>query len=300
MRVAADGARVLAWVLLIAGFLVIALNPGVPSFGYALLWLGIMAIARGMSVFANWPTVAVDLSLLFLCVLGMEIGGLILVPTVLVFALADALRPRPDARTGARHELARRPRSWRHVALDPVDRRHDRVTMNRRVERHRVVSIAAAAALSIAAAALALHVLDATAAATALRGLLASGDPDLALAYPLNHASDIGSAEAVASAVLAVVLVLGARRILFALAAIWSLVLLGTLALVLSPAEPVGLIWSVRPVVPYEMLNATLVLACLFCLATASLGCAITPFGWDWLSAPSDTLLPPVSAPHRG
>jgi hypothetical protein len=173
--------------------------------------------------------------------------------------------------------------------------------MNRRVERHRVVSLAAAATLSAATAALALHVLDTSAAATALRGLLASGDPDLALAYPLNHASDIGSAEAVVSAVLAVALVLGPRRILFALTAIWSVVLLGTLALVLSPAEPVGLIWSARPVVPYETLNATLALACLLSLAIASVGCAITPFGWDWLSAPSsDTLLPPVSAPHRG
>ena len=94
-RVAADGTHVLAWALLAAALVVIALNPAVPSLGYALLWLGIMAVARGMSVFANWPAVAVDLSLLLVCFMGMEIGGLILAPAVLAFALADALRPRP-------------------------------------------------------------------------------------------------------------------------------------------------------------------------------------------------------------
>jgi len=104
-RVAADGAHVLAWALLAAGLLVIALNPAVPSLRYALLWLGIMALARGMAVFANWPAVAVDLSLLFVCFIGMEIGGLILVPGVLAFALADALRPRRPLRHHA-------PRLW--------------------------------------------------------------------------------------------------------------------------------------------------------------------------------------------
>ena len=98
-RVAAGGAHVLAWALLAAGLVVIALNPGVPSLGYAVLWLGIMAITRGMSLFAIWPAVAVDLALLFVCFLGMEIGGLILMPGVLAFALADALRPRPASAT---------------------------------------------------------------------------------------------------------------------------------------------------------------------------------------------------------
>jgi hypothetical protein len=34
-RVAADGTHVLAWALLAAALVVIALNPGVPSLGYA-------------------------------------------------------------------------------------------------------------------------------------------------------------------------------------------------------------------------------------------------------------------------
>lgn len=42
---ASNGVCVLAWVLLVAGLVIIALNPGVPSLPYALFWLGVMAIA---------------------------------------------------------------------------------------------------------------------------------------------------------------------------------------------------------------------------------------------------------------
>ena len=41
----------------------------------------------------------IDLSLLFVCLLGLEIGGLILAPSVLGFALADALRRQPASAT---------------------------------------------------------------------------------------------------------------------------------------------------------------------------------------------------------
>jgi hypothetical protein len=92
---ASNGVRVLAWVLLVAGLVMIALNPGVPSLPYALFWLGVMAIARGISMFAAWLAVAVDLSLLFVCFFGMEIGGLILVPCVVAFVIADAVRREP-------------------------------------------------------------------------------------------------------------------------------------------------------------------------------------------------------------
>jgi hypothetical protein len=90
---ASNGVRVLAWALLVAGLVMIALNPGVPSLPYALFWFGVMAIARGISMFAAWLAVAVDLSLLFVCFFGMEIGGLILVPCVVAFVIADAMRP---------------------------------------------------------------------------------------------------------------------------------------------------------------------------------------------------------------
>jgi hypothetical protein len=83
---------VVAWLLLIAALLVIALNPGVPSIAYALFWLGVMAAARGISMLVRWSAVAVDLSLLLVCFLGMEIGGLLLVPSIMTFAVADALR----------------------------------------------------------------------------------------------------------------------------------------------------------------------------------------------------------------
>ncbi len=99
IRVAAISVRVLAWVLLVAGLVIIAFNPGAPSLGYALLWLGVMAVARGLALLVGWPAVALDLSLLFLCFLGMEIGGLILVPSVVAFAFTDALRREPASGT---------------------------------------------------------------------------------------------------------------------------------------------------------------------------------------------------------
>jgi hypothetical protein len=89
---------IIAWLLLIVGLGVIALNPAVPSFGFALFWLGVMAAARGISMLVTWVAVAVDLSLLLVCFFGMEIGGLILVPSIVGFVVADAL-PRERATT---------------------------------------------------------------------------------------------------------------------------------------------------------------------------------------------------------
>lgn len=81
----------LAWTLLLVGLAAIALNPGVPSVRYALFWLGVMAIGRAVSLLVSWTAVAIDLSLLFICLVGLEIGGLILIPCLLAFAIADAL-----------------------------------------------------------------------------------------------------------------------------------------------------------------------------------------------------------------
>lgn len=99
IRSASRGVLVLAWLLLIAALGVIALNPAVPSLGYALFWLGVMAAARGISMLVTWVAVAVDLSLLFVCFFGMEIGGLILVPSIIGFAVADALHREGAAAT---------------------------------------------------------------------------------------------------------------------------------------------------------------------------------------------------------
>jgi hypothetical protein len=96
IRVASRGVVVIAWLLLIVSLGVIALNPAVPSLGFALFWLGVMAAARGISMLVTSVAVAVDLSLLLVCLLGMEIGGLILVPSIIAFAVADAL-PRERA-----------------------------------------------------------------------------------------------------------------------------------------------------------------------------------------------------------
>ena len=95
IRSASRGVLVLAWLLLIAALGFVALNPGMPSLGYALFWLGVVAVARGISMLVTWVAIAVDLSLLLVCFFGMEIGGLILVPSIIGFAVADALDREP-------------------------------------------------------------------------------------------------------------------------------------------------------------------------------------------------------------
>ena len=92
IRSASRGVLVVAWLMLIAALGVIALNPGMPSLGYALFWLGVIATARGISMLVGWAAVAVDLSLLLVCFLGVEFGGLIVMPSIIGFAVADALR----------------------------------------------------------------------------------------------------------------------------------------------------------------------------------------------------------------
>ena len=85
----------MAWLLLIAALCVIALNPVLPSLGYALFWLGVVAVARGIGMLVTWVAIAVDLSLLLVCFFDMEIGGLLLVPSIIGFAVADALDREP-------------------------------------------------------------------------------------------------------------------------------------------------------------------------------------------------------------
>jgi hypothetical protein len=94
---AAWAALLLAWLLLVVALGVIGLNPGTPSLGYALFWFGAMTVARGMATLITWAAVAVDPALLFVCIFGIEIGGLIVLPSVVAFTVADALhRERPS------------------------------------------------------------------------------------------------------------------------------------------------------------------------------------------------------------
>jgi hypothetical protein len=72
---------------------IISLNPAVPSLKYALIWGGVIAVTRGVTVLVPWVGAAVDLPLLFVCFLGLEIGGLIVAPSVLLFLAADVLSP---------------------------------------------------------------------------------------------------------------------------------------------------------------------------------------------------------------
>jgi hypothetical protein len=79
--------------MLAVGLLLIARNPGVPSLQYAVLWLGVMAVARGVTVLVGAAAIAIDLSLLLLCCIGLEIGGLFLIPSFMAFTVGDALGP---------------------------------------------------------------------------------------------------------------------------------------------------------------------------------------------------------------
>jgi hypothetical protein len=86
-------ARAAAWILMAIGLLVVAANPGVPSLGYAMAWLAILAIGRAITFIVAWSALAIDLALIVVCVVGLEIGGLILIPSLLAFAVADGLGP---------------------------------------------------------------------------------------------------------------------------------------------------------------------------------------------------------------
>jgi hypothetical protein len=90
---------ILAWLLLVAALGMIALNPAVPSPRYALLWLGVMAITRAVALPAPDLGLVTDIVLVFICLLGLEIGGLLLLPSVITFALADALYATGDTAT---------------------------------------------------------------------------------------------------------------------------------------------------------------------------------------------------------
>ena len=98
---------VLAWGLLTASLALIALNPGVPSVNYALLWLALMAVARAVALIVPSFAVGIDLSLLFVCFIGLEIGGLFLVPCLLAFALADGVGVEQAKLTGPGGSLIR-------------------------------------------------------------------------------------------------------------------------------------------------------------------------------------------------
>jgi hypothetical protein len=76
---------------MLSGLTIIALNPGVPSLGYAAMWFAIMSIARAVALLFPWLSVTIDLALLPVCFIGLEIGGLILVPSLVAFAVGDAL-----------------------------------------------------------------------------------------------------------------------------------------------------------------------------------------------------------------
>lgn len=83
---------VLAWLLLVAGLVVLAVNPWVPPLVYAILWLPIMVVPRMLVAVVPARAVAVDVAVLALCVVGLDFGGFILAPSVVLFLVDDRSR----------------------------------------------------------------------------------------------------------------------------------------------------------------------------------------------------------------
>ena len=92
--------RVLAWLLLGTGLVVLAVNPWVPPLVYAILWLPIMIVARMLVAIVPARHIAVDVAVLVLCVVGLDFGGFILVPSALLFLVDD--RPPRTASSSTR------------------------------------------------------------------------------------------------------------------------------------------------------------------------------------------------------
>ena len=82
----------LAWLLLAAGLVVLAVNPWVPPLVYAFLWLPVTVVARMLVAVVPARAVAVDLAVLALCVVGLDFGGFILAPSLVLFLIDDRSR----------------------------------------------------------------------------------------------------------------------------------------------------------------------------------------------------------------
>ena len=98
MKLARQAALWVGAALLVVGLAVVGLNSTPSSRGDAVLWLGVMAMERGLAVVVPSTAVAVDLAVILLCLFGLEVGGLLLVPAGVAFVIADVIDRQPNAR----------------------------------------------------------------------------------------------------------------------------------------------------------------------------------------------------------
>jgi len=98
MKLASRAALWVGAALLVVGLAVVVLNSTPSSRGDAVLWLGVMAMERGLAVVVPSTAVAVDLAVILLCLFGLEVGGLLLVPAGVAFVIADVIDRQPNAR----------------------------------------------------------------------------------------------------------------------------------------------------------------------------------------------------------
>jgi hypothetical protein len=79
--------------LLAVGLAFISFNSTLPSPQYALFWGGAITANRGVALLLPWAGLAIGIPMLFACFLGLEVGGLIVAPSVMVFLVADVVNP---------------------------------------------------------------------------------------------------------------------------------------------------------------------------------------------------------------
>jgi hypothetical protein len=178
----------------------------------------------------------------------------------------------------------------------------DRETMSTRSNVRRAASLLIVGTLAIGASGLALAVLHVTQAARYAQGLLTADEPFTTDIQRLDAAGGVLTAEALLGLVLGVLVVLAARRVLFVVSAAWSLAALATAAWLVAVAAPLVTLYQADTGgIPMELASLLVGAMALLCLSGSAIGFVVTPFGWDWLSAPasvdSGSLAPPPTAP---
>jgi hypothetical protein len=179
----------------------------------------------------------------------------------------------------------------------------DRGTMRTRSRVRRAASLLIVGTLAVGASGFALAVFHVTRAAHYAQGLLTAGEPFTTDIQRLDAAGGVLTTEALLGLVLGVLIVLAARRVLFIVSAVWSLAVLATAAWLVAVAAPLVTLYQADTGgVPMELASLLVGATALLGLGGSAIGFVVTPFGWDWLSAPPSgdpwTAAPPPAARH--
>jgi len=159
--------------------------------------------------------------------------------------------------------------------------------MSVRSNVRRAASVLIVATLAVGSSGLAVAFLHVTQAAHYAQGLLTADEPFTTDIQRLNAAGGVLTAEMLVGLVLAVLVLVAARRVLFVVSAAWSLAALATVAWLVVVAAPLVTLYQADTgSVPMEAASLLVGAMALLCLGGSAIGWAVTPFAWDWLSAP--------------